>query len=74
MWLIISSLLATLALCAFILIAIYLGTVAAMVIVAATCAALILGSIALVIGVLAIWLERRERKRWFDRFVEQQHG
>lgn len=63
MWIPITSLATVILLCLFIAISIYLGTVAAMVITAALCTALLVSVVGLVIGVLAILIEAAQRRR-----------
>lgn len=63
MWIVIGSFVAVVALCAFILVALWLGTVSAIVIVAMACTVLVLGAIGLVLGVVAMVIERIEHRR-----------
>ncbi len=59
----ITSLLSVIAFCAFILIAMYLGTVAAIIIVWAICFAAVATAIGVLVGVAAVIVERIERRR-----------
>lgn len=68
MWIAVTSIAVVIALCAFIVVAIYLGTVAAIVIVATTCTVMVLGLIGLLLGIGAVIVESIQRRR------EIQHG
>jgi hypothetical protein len=63
MYLAITSLLSVIALCVFILIAMYLGAVAAFLIVYAICVGIIISMIGIIVGVAAVIAERIERRR-----------
>lgn len=73
MTIIVMSLIVTIALCLFILLAVLFGTISAIVISAAMCAVIFVVMMGALLGLAAMWLERRER-RMIDHFVERSHG